>query len=193
MSINQMCLIYDYYKMLIFNFITNIITNVCVYIDKITNPFMPLYVYKVLVYDEVTKERYNVTENFFKGKPTLKDLKLDKYRIEYRFKWLDCKYRYVVDNETNDDFIQFSKLQKHNKFKTKIIYATLKDDIEDDDVLNKIKKYAGPNHDFFNMKIKPAWLFPSEDFLDNHQLLIMDTRGKTKIINMTEDDKITLC
>lgn len=178
----------NYYKNIILNHLQAYFNSFLTIVDILTEPENPLVVYKILIYDEDTNERINVTKDYYNG--LNHNIPYDNYRIEYRFKWKKTKYRYIEQKNDDKPFIQLQDLYK-KPFGVKIINCILFDEIANDhdetDVLEKIKKYAGPNHNFFNKKLKPSWLFPSEDFMDGQKLIICNSLGKLSIINMNDN------
>lgn len=182
-----------YYKNILFSKFSEIFNVLIKKLDVLTDPDNPLIIYKVLIFDASSDQRIDVTLNYFNGISFTTNVEFPKYRIEYRFKWRNEKYRYISDNTTTNTFININNLLKQNYFSKKIIHSllTYKDIDDRTDVLKKIKKYAGPNHDFFGNSYKPSWLFPSEDFDDGDNLIIMNSRCNVKKIDMTSNDKIS--
>ena len=175
------------------NIILTQLEDLLLFMSKLIEPSMPMYIYKVIGYDNTNPDnKINLTTDFFAGNDYFNKVesKYDNYRIEYRYTWKRCKYRYVTCDDTNP-FFNLQGIFKRKPFSKKIVFASLSDHSCSDDVLNKIKKYAGPNHDFYNIKLKPNWLFPSDEFKEGDTLTIFDSHGKDHHIDMNINDKIS--
>lgn len=179
-------------------------------LDRMTEDPMPLNIYKVIAYDNNSDSMIDLTDlflsssDYFSHIPNGSD---NDYRMEYRFKFKNQKYRHVCsfnpNNGGHNNFLDFTCLFKKILFKKKIVMANLISSNwcecteswicnDTEDVLKKLKKYLGPNHDFFNSDIIPKWLFPSEDFIDGQELHLMDSYGITTIIGMDSLNHIKL-
>jgi hypothetical protein len=166
------------------------------FLYSIAEPSMPLTVYKVLIYDECSEQKIDVTDSFNKGKAF--EHSYEDFRIEYRYWWNSQKYRYISYQPFTKPFIDLEHLYKKKSFKQRIIAASLKrssmfyDENILDDVLKKVKKYAGPQGDFFKNQFKPKWFFPSEDFNDDEILTTMTSHGQVETINMSDNNLIRI-
>ena len=176
----------------LYKFMCNVEKSLCKFIDHVIDKPFPIKVYKVIVYDECSEDRKIVTEQFLNGQ-NYTETEFEDYRIEYRYIWKDIKYRYVTYYSFTKPFIDISYLcHKKKPFKQKIISAFLKRDLEikEDDVTNKIRKYAGPQQDFFKNPFRPRWIFPSEDFTQGEVLTTITSHGEIEHINMSGESFI---
>lgn len=136
---------------------------------------MPLYVYKVRRYpagffDLADKDYTDVTDAFFAGE----NVYHEGCFLEYRFTWKSKKYRYI---DTKNRFLSFACLPRNGKFPVKVLQATL----NGVDVTSTVRKFEGPNGDFFGNKIPWNWMFPHElfDELDVFRVLYTDLTMRT--------------
>ena len=122
-----------------------------------------------------------------KGVNFFQQIPYEDYRIEYRFTWGGEKYRYVHGKDENP-FIDISKLINKRPFSKKIrdAYFTEGESLYKDNVLAKIKKYAGPKCNFYDIEFKPYWLFPSEDFISGQKLNLVYNTLQTRTIDMSD-------
>ena len=187
---------------------TNLVQNCIDTIDIITEPQMPVYVYKVIAYDNLSESQIDLTNSFFSSSDYFSKITFENdSRIEYRFKFKNQKYRHVSiynpKTPSSTNFLDFSLLFKKVPFKTRIVSAYLVSSVwcndtdswivnDREDVLYKIKKYLGPNHDFFSSKITPSWLFPSEDFQDGQELHLINSNGISSVVKMDSLSPIIL-
>lgn len=176
--------------MLIYTFFSKIIKDVIQYITNMlyitTRQSMPFYIYKVIIYDNVSNENIDVTQQFYEGKDYFRNIPFENSRIEYRYTWLGSKYRHV---SKDGNFTNMSSLFCKEMFCKKYIQAELiyKLDDNSEDVITKVKKYAGPKHNFYNMKIHPTWMFPSYDDMTDFTMELTDSHGFLKSIDMKND------
>ena len=147
---------------------------------------MPLYVYKVVKYkDDHWSE--DVSTDYADGNVLLNTTIGDTERIEYRVTWKrTSKYRIVLTKEWKECTINPAHELFAGAFglssKPKILRATLKnhDDASEDNVMDRVLKFAGPRHDFFgNGGFKMGWMFENDYLHDNIELDILLSNGKS--------------
>lgn len=172
-----------------------------IYVDRLLSPHQPLEVYKVIEYvetDYTTKtieEKTNQgsddgseqssdsvpvmcesdkTKSYFNGNIFRNDI---NGHLELRLLWKDKKYRWIVDN-LNPTFPSYTDFIKNN-VTNNIILATLSSKSENEctDVSNRVKKFAGPEEDFFNRNITMSMLFVNDDLHSDHILHILRRNG----------------
>lgn len=162
-------------------FFTEMVTRIC------CTP-MPLYVYKVIHYEDNMSET-DCTDDYYKGKPvvvkriteTENETPLEnENRLEYRVTWnRRNKYRIVstgthVIYPHHELFVGTGTLSS----KPKILCAVLKDSDGDCNVIDRVLKYAGPKHDFFNQQeFKMKWMFEHDDLKEDTILFMLFSNG----------------
>lgn len=147
---------------------------------RLTMKLPPLMVYKVMrVTDDDGYEE--CTDLYFKGLPLKSH---PDQRVEHRVTWNGSKYR-VIDEAPRYDMF----LRRETK---KIIMAVLHNPVEDveENVIQRVVKFAGPNHDFFESEVRMRWLFESDDVLDETVLVLLMSDGA--ILKFAPDDVISL-
>jgi len=148
--------------------------------NRLTMKLPPLMVYKVMrVTDDDGYEE--CTDLYFKGLP----LKAHSdQRIEHRVTWNGSKYRVVNECPRYDMF-----LRRETK---RILMAVLYNPVEnvEENVIQRVVKFAGPSHDFFDSDLRMRWLFESDDVLDETVLVLLLSNGA--ILKFAPDEVITL-
>ena len=146
---------------------------------RLTMKFPPLMVYKVM---QVTEDGYEeCTDLYFKG---LSLRSHSDQRIEHRVTWNGSKYRVVNESPRYEMFTR-----RETK---KIIMAVLHNPVEnvEENVIHRVVKFAGPNHDFFESELRMRWMFESDDVLDETVLVLLMSNGA--IMKFAPDDFIAL-
>jgi hypothetical protein len=118
---------------------------------------------------------------YFKGLPL--ESHPDR-RVEHRVTWNGSKYRVINEAPRYDMFVR-----RESK---KILMAVLHNPVEnaEENVLERVVKFAGPNHDFFESNVRMRWLFESDDVLDDTVLVLLMSNGA--ILKFAPDDVISL-
>jgi hypothetical protein len=160
---------------------------------RVTCTPMPMYVYKVVHIDETidkdcTEDYYNgcfMERIVLKSNDTGDFESVDEYqdhRVEYRITWnRKSKYRVVST-------LSSPMQPKHEMFvgcgglstRPKIICAMLKDGDGTCNVVDRVLKYAGPKHDFFEQKeFRMRWMFENDDLKPDTRLEMLLSNVKT--------------
>ena len=148
--------------------------------NRLTMKLPPLMVYKVMrVTDDDGYEE--CTGLYFKGLPL--ESRVDQ-RLEYRVTWNQSNYRVVNESPRYEMFTR-----RETK---KIIMAVLHNPVEnvEENVIHRVVKFAGPNHDFFESELRMRWMFESDDVLDETVLVLLMSNGA--IMKFAPDDFIAL-
>lgn len=171
-TFTKMC----YYMMYYYSYVVTFYSDL---FNRLTMKFPPLMVYKVM---QVTDDGYEeCTDLYFKGLPLKSH---SDQRIEYRVTWNRAKYRVVNESPRYDMFLR--------RDAKKIIMAVLHNPVEnvEENVIQRVVKFAGPNHDFFETDVRMRWLFESDDVLDETVLVLLMSNGA--ILKFEPDDVISL-
>lgn len=161
-------------------------------LDRLTLPPSPVFVYKVLRFTEpegeIEEQPMDLTDAYIRGSPIL--VEPDKTRVEYRVTWKRNKRYRVVRSDPTDPS------PNHEMFagvlpdpKKRIVMAVLNNPEENlsENVINRVLKFAGPRHDFFeNKRLRMRWLFENDDLLPDSQLHLLYTDGK--LLKFKPDD-----
>lgn len=159
---------------------------------RVTCTPMPMYVYKVVHIDENSDN--DCTDDYYRGRfmeqvvlksnndPDDFESVYQDHRVEYRLTWnRTSKYRVVST-------ISSPMQPKHEMFvgsqglstRPKIMCAVLKDDDGSCNVVERVLKYAGPKHDFFDQKeFRMRWMFENDDLKTDTRLELLLSNGKT--------------
>jgi len=97
--------------------------------------------------------------------------------LELRLLWKDKKYRWIID-KLNPIFPRYTDFNEPC-VQNKILMATLSSASENacTDVYERVKKFAGPNEDFFDRNITMSMLFMNDDLHSDHVLHILRRDG----------------
>lgn len=174
-------------------FFTEMVTRVC------CTP-MPLYVYKVVRYEDNMTET-DCTDDYYKGKPIAvakaqpitetenEPLSENENRLEYRVTWnRRNKYRIVSTNSNivyphHELFVGTGTLSS----RPKILCAVLKDSDGECNVIERVLKYAGPNHEFFNQhEFKMKWMFEHDDLKEDTILFVLFSNGSHRTFSAND-------
>jgi hypothetical protein len=159
-------------------------------------PGMPYIVYKVnkgtLMNDSQSIKISKISKDFFNGFVPKQNNDFIWDYIEYRVMYKFQKYR-IFSLKGNIIEPTLHLLQSHGMKSPlnhpRIIGACLTNKVNDlqENVLDKILKYAGPNHDFFGQKVKPKWMFNKQVMIDGeHDLCIFYTNGSIHSFSTNE-------
>lgn len=154
-----------------------------IFFIRLFEPIQPLRIYKILKISDA-HETTDLTNVYFKG-----DLKLDinpDERIEYRYMWMNRKSRMISNKESCPNIIGMTTKKPITVF---IIKAILLNEDENvcENVLERVLKYAGPHHDFYNETIKMEWLFENDDLETFRSFLfIMYSNGSKQCVRRGE-------
>ena len=156
----------------IYQFVTGILSSI---MNRLTSPFQPLNVYKVMKYSLEADESEDSTHLFLNGCVIPFS---DVEYLEFRVKWLNTKYRFIVSaNQPNyPSFVYFSKLKKS----IWILKALLinPDDNVSEDVLARVLKFYGPNlNTFDNLALTVDQMFKTDELKDTMRLMILTSLG----------------
>ena len=179
---------------------TTIITNTIIQYVKtqfdymcirLTEPIQPLRIYKVLKIKE-SHDVIDCTNEYLQGNLQL-NLNEDE-RVEYRYMWTDRKNRMI---STNEEMVPnlFCMTRKPPK-QVFIIKAILFNEDENlcENVIDRVLKYAGPQHDFYNEQIKMEWLFENDDLEEARVFLfMMYSDGRKQCVRHGEYIKNKIC
>lgn len=152
-------------------------------IYRLTMKFPPLMVYKVMQVNNDIDGYEECTDLYFKGQ-SIKSR--SEQRIEYRVTWNTTKYRVINETPYYDMFLR-------RETKKTIIMAVLHNPVEnvEENVTQRILKFAGPNHDFFgNNNIRMRWMFESDDLLDETVLVLLTSNGS--LLRFKPNDMISI-
>jgi hypothetical protein len=126
-------------------------------------------------------------------------LKWDKYKIEMRYVYRGNKYRVVYRHDDDENFPLPRHM--HMVLAPKLIEAHLvrKHDGKEHDVTERVRKYMGPDRDFFKkhgLYVRVQDMFPFDDHVDNverfdHVRLKLST-GKVLEFDYAENDVMTM-
>jgi hypothetical protein len=160
-----------YIQMLsMYQFVTGIFSSI---LTRLTSPFQPLNVYKVIKYSINDSE--DKTDLFLNG--CIIPFSETEY-LEFRVKWLKTKYRFIVSASQPNypSFVHFTKLKKS----IWIIKAILinPDDNVSEDVLTRVLKFYGPNlNTFDNLTLTVDQMFKTDELKDTMRLMILTSLG----------------
>lgn len=178
------------------------------FVDRLTIPPPPAMVYKVVCFPTVTEcACCENTDSPRDEKPECvccapeKDMTHEyqigrairptpEYRVEYRVQWKRSrKYRVVCSRDTDPS-------PHHDMFASVkpdprkcIAMAVLNNPVESKsaDVIQRVLKFAGPNHDFFGHNaFRMRWMFEHDDLLPESELHLLYTDGR--LIKYGPDD-----
>lgn len=143
---------------------------------------MPMYVYKVIHSDE--HKDTDCTDDYYRGLFLESSVLVSKHpddRVEYRVTWnRNAKYRVVSTlsspkQPTHEMFVGSGGLST----RPKILCAVLKDEEGTCNVVDRVLKYAGPKHDFFEQNgFRMRWMFMSDDLQEDTVLEVLLSNGK---------------
>lgn len=145
-------------------------------LNRITCKPPPLFVYKVIRYFGVDGEE-DITNRYTNGQGITPG---DGESIEYRFTWKrDKKYRFVCIRP-DDPGPSHDALTKPVTPGPRIVMAVLinpQENIEEH-VMERVYKFAGPQHDFFSNKhLQVKHMFYNDDILPGTVLKILWSNG----------------
>ena len=150
---------------------------------RLTFPYQPLNVYKVIRYSSSENESEDVTDIFLKG--CIIPYSETEY-LEFRVKWLKTKYRFIVSSKQPNypSFVNFTSAKKLNW----IIKASLINPEDDicEDVLARVLKFYGPNHNVFDNNISIDQMFKGDELRETMRLVIMTSGGDVLIFGSRE-------
>ena len=180
---------------------------------RIIMKITPFYVYKVYAYpyDEMLN-RIDITNNYYDGFYTKCTPSIGYPRIEYRCLWKGKKYkvnslkeipkREITEDVTlpmmfpkkcnvNEPCLSIFSRKKVEKYIMEACLTVRNDenanDIERIDVTQKILKFAGPNHDFFNQPMIVKWIIKNQNKpIEYSYLHIMYSNGQLSKYTMSE-------
>jgi hypothetical protein len=168
---------------------TRITTFYAEFLNRITSKPPPLVVYKVVRYfgidgEEDVTDRYTSGQDISIPENNESSNESSNESIEYRFTWKrDKKYR-VVRTGPDDPGPLHDALAKAAVIGTflgpKIVMAALVNPDENIEahVLDRVCKFAGPQHDFFHNKhLQMKHMFHNDDMLPGTVLKILWSNG----------------
>lgn len=162
---------------------------------RMFEPLEPLRVYKVIKIHNETRDATEVTTDYFKG--MLNPRCNENERYEYRFTWLGTKSRMIstFSDVCSPSYTNMT-LKTSNSHPLYIMSALLfnRDENVCENVIERVLKYAGPNHDFYDKELKMDWLFENDDLeIINVFLVIMYSTGKKICFKPGEYIKKKIC
>lgn len=120
---------------------------------------------------------------------------MSNFRIEYRYLFKRCKYRYTVDPSMHE--ISFpDEIESREAFVSKPIIARMYyPEGTDESVIKRVAKYAGPSGDFYGgTVIRAQWLFPwfTAESFDGVSLHIVDSHLRMHVFRLDENPFLSL-
>jgi len=167
---------------------------------KMFTPSMPFSVYKAIKYyednDEICDEK-DITKDYYDMKP-LDCFMEDKERIEYRVnvyskvKTKFVPYRVISTKNCEIDPSQSIFVKRQTMGLNYIMDAILyRGDIKTN-VTDRVLKFAGPEHNFFNnTHLKMKWMFENDELEEGTSLVLYFKNGSTKAFEKCDHIKIT--
>lgn len=152
---------------------------------RFTEPIQPLRIYKILKINNDSHDIYDLTNSYIHG-----EMQLDLYeneRVEYRFMWMNRKNRMITTNPYHaPSIIDMTQKQTVSLYIIKAILLNETDNICEN-VLERVLKYAGPHHDFYDEEVKMEWLFENDDLEQiPFYLFIMYSNGTKQCVRYGE-------
>ena len=169
-----------------YNFFTGFFSSIFI---RLTFPFQPLNVYKVMRYSLKANETEDCTNSFLNG--CVIPYSETEY-LEFRVKWLKIKYRFIVssDQPNYPSFVQFTKLKK-NIWILKAILINPEDNVSED-VMSRVSKFYGPNlNTFNNLSLTVDQMFKSDELKDTMRLMILTSLGD--VLTFKPNDIFQVC
>ena len=163
---------------------------------RLFEPLEPLRIYKVMKIHNETHDSTDVTTDYFKG--SLNPQCDENERYEYRYTWLGTKNRMISTSSNvcspsyKDMTLKSSKTETPSYIISTVLFNRDEDICEN--VLERVLKYAGPKHDFYDKDIKMDWMFENDDLETIKTfLIIMYSTGEKICIRPGECIKKKIC